>query len=198
MSATTVELEVKEIIARLAKTTVDKIDTTRRANDYGIDSMGELEFRELLERKFQTYLDDRALASFSSIDDLVIHLTSRQESRVAKSSETLQENLDPNFSNEERKSRLRASGVLYEDVEIGMSLTCINNLAESPLMKYLGDLRWRHISALSGVPSKLFSDEQGRRLYPSFFYVEMGFPLHNPMAAYGENDLIKRTLDLDC
>jgi probable biosynthetic protein (TIGR04098 family) len=188
----TVELQVKEIVARLTRTTADKIDTTRKATDYGLDSMGQLEFRELLERKFQTYLDDRTFTNFNSIAELVAHVIERQQRATA--AEISSTTLDPNpngGANEARRSRLGASGVLYEDLEVGMSLTCLNNLAESPLLKYLGDLRWRHLSALSGVPSKLFADERGQRLYPSFFYVELGFPSNNPLAAYGENDQIK-------
>ena len=188
MTAATVELQVKEFIARLARTTVDQIDTTRKATSYGIDSLGQLEFRELLERKFQTYLDDRTFTNFDSIDDLVAYVSAQ---RVTQLRQTIPEAKATGNDHAARKSRLTAAGVLYEEIEIGMSLTCLNNLAESPLLKYLGDLRWRHLSALSGVPSKLFADDQGRRLYPSFFYVELNFPPDKPMAAYGENDSLK-------
>jgi probable biosynthetic protein (TIGR04098 family) len=190
MADTVVELEVKEIIARLSRIGIEQIDTSRKATSYGIDSLGQLEFRELLERRFQTYLDDRTFTNFNSIDELIAYLVARQQRR--SSNGVTEKTPAPNGSTDlVRKSRLSPSGVLFEDVEIGMSLTCLNNLAESPLLKYLGDLRWRHLSALSGVPSKLFADDNGRRLYPSFFYVEMSFPQDNPMATFGENDTLK-------
>ena len=37
--------------------------------------------------------------------------------------------------------------------QIGMPLTGRNNLAETPLLQYLGDQRWRHVSRVLDVPS---------------------------------------------
>jgi probable biosynthetic protein (TIGR04098 family) len=74
------------------------------------------------------------------------------------------------------------------DLEIGMPLTGRNNLAETPLLQYLGDQRWRHISELVGVPSRDIVDEAGERLYATFFYVEVAFPPGRPMSSFGEND----------
>ncbi|MET0626305.1 MAG: LnmK family bifunctional acyltransferase/decarboxylase [Pyrinomonadaceae bacterium] len=194
MTSPAVELQIKEIIARLTRVGVEKIDAARAASSYGIDSLAQLEFRELLERRFRVYLDDRTFNGFGSISELAAHIGARQTgpppSPAGSDSETSGRRDAPGPAHP-GKWRLTPSGVLYDDVEIGMSLTCLNNLAESPLLKYLGDLRWRHLSALAGVPSKQFADEEGRRLYPSFFYVEMVFPPHSPMAAYGENDRLK-------
>jgi probable biosynthetic protein (TIGR04098 family) len=193
MSSSAVELQVKEIVARLARVDAVKIDAARPASSYGIDSMGQLELRELLERRFQVYLDDRTFTGFGSISELAAHIGARQQgtsSSAGNGSETIDHHAAQASTNS-GKSRLTPSGVLYDDIEIGMSLTCLNNLAESPLLKYLGDLRWRHLSALTGVPSKQFADDGGHRLYPSFFYVEMVFPSHSPMASYGENDCLK-------
>ena len=189
----TVELQIREIVARLAKVAVAEVDTSQNATFYGIDSLGQLEFRELLERRFGTYLDDRAFANFGSIDELIAYIDSRREIQRVRPSEVSPRDiqLEAIKNSDSHKERVSLGGVFYEDIEIGMSLTCLNNLAESPLLKYLGDLRWRHLSALSGVPSKLFADETGQRLYPSFFYVEMAFPELRPMASYGENDILK-------
>jgi probable biosynthetic protein (TIGR04098 family) len=52
----------------------------------------------------------------------------------------------------------------------------------------LGDLRWRDISEIMGVPTREIVDEEGERLYATFFYVEVAFPPERPMAAFGEND----------
>lgn len=76
----------------------------------------------------------------------------------------------------------------YTDVEIGMPLTGRCNLAETPLLKLVGDLQWKQIAEITGVPSREITDAEGARLYATFFHVEMRFPESRPMAAYGEND----------
>ncbi len=84
--------------------------------------------------------------------------------------------------------RLADSGTLFVDVEIGMPHTGRNNLAETPLLKLVGDIRWLHIAALSGIRSKEVVDEMGQRLYATFFFVEVAFPERTPMAHFGENE----------
>ena len=76
----------------------------------------------------------------------------------------------------------------YTDVEIGMPLTGRCHLAETPLLKLIGDLQWKHIGEVTGVRSKDIIDAEGARLYATFFHVETRFPESRPMAAYGEND----------
>jgi probable biosynthetic protein (TIGR04098 family) len=83
-----------------------------------------------------------------------------------------------------------SSDILYDEMEIGMPFTGLNGLSEGPLLQYVGNLRWLHLSALSGVPSKQLTDSNGERLYSTFFYVEIAFPKARPMASYGENDRI--------
>src|SRR5439155_18252462 len=78
-----------------------------------------------------------------------------------------------------------------EDLTIGMPMTGINQLSESALLKHLGDLRWRHITKLTGVSSKNLVDCDGERLYPAFFFVDVQFPALTSMAAYGENDKVE-------
>jgi probable biosynthetic protein (TIGR04098 family) len=69
-----------------------------------------------------------------------------------------------------------------------MPLTGRNNLAETPLLQYLGDQRWRQVSRILEVPTRDIVDENGERLYATFFYVEVAFPPDRPMDAFGEND----------
>ncbi len=69
-----------------------------------------------------------------------------------------------------------------------MPLTGRNNLAETPLLQYLGDQRWRHVSRVLDVPSGKIVDDRGERLYATFFYVEVAFPPETPTASFGEND----------
>lgn len=83
---------------------------------------------------------------------------------------------------------LGEDGNLYSDLRIGMPLMGRCNLAESPLLKEMGHLRWQHIEALTGIPSIELADEEGDRLYATFFYVEIVFPPERPMAAFVEND----------
>lgn len=77
-----------------------------------------------------------------------------------------------------------------EVLEIGMPLMGIGNLCESALLKHLGDMRWRHIMRLTGVPSRNLVDDQGNRLYPAFFYVKVRFPESRPMGSFAENDTL--------
>jgi probable biosynthetic protein (TIGR04098 family) len=79
---------------------------------------------------------------------------------------------------------------MAEPLEIGMPLMGIGNLCESALLKHLGDVRWRHITRLTGVPSRNLLDDEGNRLYPAFFYVELQFPESKPMGSFGENDTL--------
>ena len=67
-------------------------------------------------------------------------------------------------------------GLAVERLEIGMPLTGRNNLGETPLLQYLGDQRWRHVSRVLDIPSRDIVDEDGERLYATFFYVEVGVP----------------------
>lgn len=92
--------------------------------------------------------------------------------------------------------RYTSSGTLYADIEVGLPLTGRNNLAEGPLLQCLGDLRWRHLSHLSGRPAAQIFDAAGRRLYPTFSYVEMAFGSSRPLAAFGLDDRIKVVSDL--
>ena len=79
-------------------------------------------------------------------------------------------------------------GVLYVDVDLGMPLTGRVNLAETPLLMLIGDIRWKHLEHLSGVVSKMLKDENGQRVYATFFYVEVWFPPNTPMGSFEEND----------
>jgi probable biosynthetic protein (TIGR04098 family) len=83
---------------------------------------------------------------------------------------------------------IERDGALHVDVEIGMPLTGKANLAETPLLKLVGDIRWKHIAQLLRTGSKQLVDDTGQRLYATFFYVEVGFPEETPMAYFGEND----------
>lgn len=89
-------------------------------------------------------------------------------------------------------------GVCRVEVEIGMPLTGRNNLAETPLLQLVGDIRWRHIARILGIPSREVADQDGQRLYATFFYVEVGFPEGTPMAFFRENDSFSTANTIRC
>ena len=84
--------------------------------------------------------------------------------------------------------RIDDAGTMWNELELGMSHTGRNNLAETPLLKVVGDLRWLHMARLTGVDSRDVKDDQLNRLYATFFYVDVVFPEKTPMAHFGEND----------
>jgi probable biosynthetic protein (TIGR04098 family) len=176
--------QVKAIIAEMAELPGTDVDVAKWVTEYGIDSLDLLVLRETLERVLGVHFTDAAWVSFRSIGDLIEHVGRRADRKPVAGGSMPAHGALPSGSG----WHLGAAGMLYDDVEIGMPLTGLNNLAESPLLKHLGDRLWTHLSALSGVPSRLLVDEEGQRLYPTFFYVEVAFPPHRPMAAFGEND----------
>lgn len=188
MNTTEIELKVKDLIARTARRESREIDSSKWATDYGVDSLGLLALRENLERMLSVYLPDDAWIGFRSIAELVSFIGGQRPATDKFIVETAPANIS---QQPQRGLRLSPSGLLYDEIEIGMPFTGLINLAENPLLKYLGDLRWKHLSALCGAPSKQIVDEEGQRLYPTFFYVEMAFPEQKPMAAFGENDRLK-------
>lgn len=178
-----IEAEITRVVAAVAGLPVQAVDPAVDLYEY-VDSLKLLELREVLERVLRVYFGDATWVQLHSIAALAAEVCAqRRLSEYAA---------PPAGRSEETRlgqgTRLSATGVLAEDVEVGMPVTGRNNLAEGPLLQRLGDLRWRHLSALSGTPSKQVVDAEGERLYPTFFYVEVAFPDAKPMAAYGEND----------
>jgi probable biosynthetic protein (TIGR04098 family) len=181
---TSVAEQVKAIIAEMAKTPDVEVDVTKWVTHYGVDSLGLLVLREAIERALGIHLADDVWVGFRSIGQLIDYAGTRANAVAGARAAVTPNGGMPGGAG----WRLGASGMLYDDVDIGMPLTGLNNLAESPLLKHLGDRLWTHLSALTGVPSRLLVDADNQRLYPTFFYVEVAFPEQRPMAAYGEND----------
>jgi probable biosynthetic protein (TIGR04098 family) len=180
---TSIERAVREVVARMAKLPEDRIDLGVWIPHYGIDSLGQLIVRETLERVLGVYFPDDVWLAFRSMHGLVAYAEERANGGEPAAAATHAGNGGPDPG-----PRLFPSGVLYDDVEIGMPHTGRNNLAEGPLLQYLAHVRLQHISAFSGVPSRETVDAEGNRLYPTVFFVEVAFPPASPMAAFGEND----------
>lgn len=202
MNATSsiIESKVKDLFARQARVSQQSIEINKWATDYGIDSLGLLVLRENLERALATSFPDHAWLDFRSVGEVIAYIQqeqSREQNIVSNEASTapIQTQTQPQSQTPGNAStsgrHLSPSGLFHSEIEVGMPLTGLINLAESPLLKLLGDERWSHLSALCGVPSRQVVDEEGARLYPTFFYVEMAFPEQRLLASFGENDRIK-------
>jgi probable biosynthetic protein (TIGR04098 family) len=159
------EAELRSLIAELTRDRPEAIHLDVPMDRQGLDSLQLIILRERLETNLAVvFSDDEWMAL-----DTPARVLAGVRSQTAGTA---------------------ASGVTWTraDLEIGMPLTGRNNLAETPLLQYLGDQRWRHISDIVGVPSREIVDDTGARLYATFFYVEVAFPPDRPMASFGEND----------
>jgi probable biosynthetic protein (TIGR04098 family) len=187
MDRSLIEVKIGDIVASMGRVPRETVDSRQWIASYGIDSLAQLVFRETLERVLQVHLPDDVWADLGSLNDLADYI---HRNRVNGSGPVEDRARDDHGRQAPTSSgpRLTRSGLLVDRLVIGMPLTGRNNLAETPLLKYAGDLRWRHISAVAGVPSKDIVDAEGHRLYATFFYVDVAFPESKPMAAYGEND----------
>ena len=80
--------------------------------------------------------------------------------------------------------------VVRSELDLGMPHLGAHGLSESEMLKHLGHLRWQSFERLTGVPTRLVADHQGRRLYATFYYVDIEFPPSAPPHAFGENDRV--------
>ena len=177
---------LREIVSQLTHRPAAEIELDAWPTHYGLDSLSLLIFREECERVFGLSIPDQDWGVMYKLADILAFVGRDMDDTSTSQGETISA----------RSSAISGSipyfsDSLIESVEIGMPLTGINHLSEYALLKYLGDLRWRHVSQLSGVPSRDLTDVSGTRLYPAFFYVETCFPLDRPMARYGENDVLQ-------
>ena len=183
---------LRRIVAEMSGLSPVDIDFAKWVTDHGVDSLQLLIFREACERVFQTYLPDVVWSEFRSLTQLRSYLASRQEAPKAETAPS-RPGRGLGTATERPSRRVMghfAPGDLSEPLEIGMPVMGIANLSEGPLLQRVGELRWAHVSAFTGAPSKAVVDEEGNRLYATFFYVEIAFPESRPMASYGENDRV--------
>jgi probable biosynthetic protein (TIGR04098 family) len=174
-------VELTNIVAALTRASAREVSLDRWPTDYGLDSMSLLVFREECERTFKIIIPDEQWGGFGKLADILDFVGKRtlDAAETSQREEVSAGNQHWNASD------------LVERVEIGMPLTGINQLSESALLKHLGDMRWRHITKLTGVSSKNLVDDRGARLYPAFFYVDVQFPPENSIATFGENDSLE-------
>ena len=175
-----IETGIKRLVAELAQTDWETVDLDRRMDEQGVDSLNLIILRERLQEAFGVVFADEEWASLHTPAGILASIARRHP--VVPPAERAPET--PRVSGGMAGPSSRSG----DDLEIGMPLTGRNNLAETPLLQYLGDRRWRQVSEIIGVPSRDIVDDRGERLYATFFYVEVAFPPDRPMAAFGEND----------
>lgn len=180
LAAAGAELGIKRLVAELAQTAWETVDLDRRMDEQGVDSLNLIVLRERVQEAFGVVFPDEEWASLLTPAGIVDSLTRRRAAVSAAG--------EPPVTPRASSGTTAVASASNDDLEIGMPLTGRNNLAETPLLQYLGDRRWRQLSEIIGVPSRDIVDDQGERLYATFFYVEVAFPPERPMAAFGEND----------
>jgi probable biosynthetic protein (TIGR04098 family) len=178
----------------MANVDAREIELSKAPGDYGLDSISLLIFRETCERQFGVYIPDVTWVSLRTLGELSQWL--EKEVNGAEPLNGTQAGDAAPVAQSAAPAPARQRGFwapddLSEEIDIGMPFTGINNLSENALLKYLGDLRWRHLSDLMRVPSKQIIDEENNRVYATFFYVDLAFPEANPMASYKENDRLQ-------
>jgi probable biosynthetic protein (TIGR04098 family) len=76
-------------------------------------------------------------------------------------------------------------------LQLGMPHTRFHALGEAALLAHAGDLQWAALGESTGVPASRQRDADGRPVYASFYYVEVGgFPPEG-LAAFGPDDRIE-------
>src|SRR5262245_10541551 len=139
------ESRIKRVLSDLTEVSLEEMKLSAWLDYYGIDSLKLLVFREMLEKDLGLRFPDQEWFSFGSIQDIIdfagSHGRSGAETPRASASGVDRNPVDRPSHLGRRYTR---SGMLYTDLEIGLPLTGRNNLAEGPLLQYLGDLRWAH------------------------------------------------------
>ena len=86
--------------------------------------------------------------------------------------------------------------VIRDEIDLGLPHLGPFALGDSPTLKHLGHLRWLSFERLAGVPTAKVADSKGRRLYATFYYIDMHYPLAAPANAFRENDRVVVTGDI--
>jgi probable biosynthetic protein (TIGR04098 family) len=80
--------------------------------------------------------------------------------------------------------------VVRDEFDLGLPHLGPHALGESPTLKHLGHLRWLSFERFAGVPTARVADSKGRRLYATFYFIDIAFPLSAPANAFRENDRV--------
>lgn len=85
---------------------------------------------------------------------------------------------------------------IRDEFDLGLPHLSPGALGDSPMMKHLGHLRWLSFEKLTGVPTAKVADSKGRRLYATFYYIDIHYPPASPANVFRENDRIAVIGDL--
>lgn len=192
---------IRGILAHILKLSPELLRTESHVMDeLGADSLQFLDYVAMVEKEFGIPLSGSDSEKLSTIEKAAAFVESKiqvpgivEDAHQPTSSSAVARVESPDLAQSSGGNLsmwLDAEGNLHFPLEVGMPLTGRNNLGETPLLKLVGDLRWKHVELFSGVPSKELCDDTGERLYATFFYVEVNFPEFSPMANFGENDKI--------
>ena len=181
----TLETEIRILIGDLAEVSPESVDLTATMYSQGVDSLRLIVLRERLQAEVGIGFSDDEWTAATTPAAILEHAVSPLSAASQRSVDGAPGALPilPPMPPADI-----GAGLAVEHLEIGMPLTGRNNLAETPLLQYLGDQRWRHVSRILDIPSRAIVDAEGERLYATFFYVEIAFPASRPMASFGEND----------
>lgn len=80
--------------------------------------------------------------------------------------------------------------VIRDEIDLGLPHLAPFALGDVPMLKHLGHLRWLSFERLAGVPTAKVADSKGRRLYATFYYIDMHYPPTAPANAFRENDRV--------
>jgi probable biosynthetic protein (TIGR04098 family) len=83
-----------------------------------------------------------------------------------------------------------STAVVRDELALGMPHLGPHGLSETALFEHLGHRRWQSFAELAGVPSSQVADARGRRLYATFYHVDVEFPLSAPPHAFREDDRV--------
>lgn len=86
--------------------------------------------------------------------------------------------------------------VIRDEIDLGLPHLGPHALGDSPTLKHLGHLRWLSFERFAGVPTARVQDSKGRRLYATFYYIDIHYPLAAPANAFRENDRVAVCGDL--
>ena len=179
--------KIQDLVARVLNRADSRLSAAASLAESGLDSLSLLILREECEKTFGIFITDAEWMETGTVAQLVNLINSQMQSTPGDSSDAAPSNTAGQLG----AALLRWNADdMAESVEIGMPLMGIGNLCENAFLKYLGDVRWRHITHLTGIPSRQLVDDAGNRLYPAFFYVELRFPKTRPMSSFGENDTL--------
>ncbi|MFN0205837.1 MAG: LnmK family bifunctional acyltransferase/decarboxylase [Planctomycetota bacterium] len=86
--------------------------------------------------------------------------------------------------------------VIRDEINLGLPHLAPFALGDAPMLKHLGHMRWQSFEQLAGVPTAQVADNKGRRLYATFYYIDICYPPFAPANVFRENDSIVVTGDL--